>query len=238
MLESKITNIVSFGCSWTFGDELIDPELEKKGMESYYTQNDQYRLSNCYTGVLASHYGLIQENLSFPGSSMQSMQWNLMWWLDNHTDDYIKQSIILVGLTDESRISWYDPNHERGGDDPPWNNYLHAQWLDSAGSNVNRGWFELHKHYLSMSDCDELHKMNYETTVRLFDGISARYDIPIFQFNALATTSMDCDTLYNINGRKILSSETEVFKPHGHPNERGHKIIANSLIESVDNYIN
>ena len=87
-------------------------------MPSHYTQNDIYRLNHCYTGLLSSHYNALQENLSFPGSSLQSMQWNLMWWLNNHIEEYINNSLIVVGLTDESRVSWYDPNHERGRDDP------------------------------------------------------------------------------------------------------------------------
>jgi hypothetical protein len=231
----RIQNIISFGCSWAFGDELIDPKLEENGMESYYTQNDQYRLANCYTGLLANHYRLTQENLSFPGSSLQSMQWNLMWWLNNHTEDYINQSIILVGLTDESRISWYNPTHTKGRDDPPWNNYLHAQWLDSAGDNVDRGWFDLHKHYMSMSACGELYQLNYETTVRMFDGIASRYGIPLIQFNSLAYSVIDVPSMHNIDARSMVGGN---YKINGHPNEMGHELIANSLIKVIDNYIN
>jgi hypothetical protein len=222
---------VSFGCSWTFGDELLDPELEKKGMESYYTQNDQYRLSHCYTGLLASHYNLTQENLSFPGSSLQSMQWNLMWWLDNHTNNYIEQSLILVGLTDESRISWYNPHHTKDRDDPPWNNYLHTQWLEAAGSNVDRGWFDLHKHYLSMSACNELYKLNYDTTTRIFDGVAARYNIPVIQFNLLSTNVSNLSTWYNIDARGVVNNN---YKKNGHPTEQGHKNISDYLIKIID----
>ena len=224
---------MSFGCSWAFGDELLDPELEKQGIPSHYTQNDSYRLEHCYTGLLASYYNLTQENLSFPGSSLQSMQWNLMWWIKNHTEEYIRSSMLVVGLTDESRVSWYDPKHERGIDDPEWNNYLHAQWLDGAGPNVDRGWFNLHKNYLAMTACSELYQLNYDTTVRLFDGVCARYEIPVIQFNAIATTNTNANTLYDIDIRDIVNNN---YKQHGHPNEKGHQLIANKLINIIDTH--
>jgi len=209
----------------------LDPELEKKGMESYYTQNDSYRLDHCYTGTLAKHYDLTQENLAFPGASLQSMQWNLMWWLNNHNTKYIRNSIIVVGLTDESRISWYNPNHNHTEDDPPWNNYLHAQWLDSSNSNIDQEWFKLHKSYLTMSACDELYKLNYETTAHLFDGIGLKYNIPVIQFNVLSKTKIDVDSFYDFDIRMLVSNN---YKQQGHPNEEGHRLIAKKLIERID----
>jgi hypothetical protein len=88
-----------------------------------------------------------------------------------------------------------------------------------------------------MTDCNKLHQLNYETTVRLFDGISARYDIPVVQFNAIATTTAThCTTLYKCDSKSTLSSATDVYKPMGHPNEKGHQLIANSLIKIIDNF--
>jgi hypothetical protein len=202
-------------------------------------ENDSYRLTHCYTGLLANRYNLAQENLAFPGFSLQAMQWNLMWWLNNHTEDYIQNSIIIVGLTEESRVSWYNPNHVSEGDDPKWNRHIHATWLKSSGPNVDTGWRELHKHHLNMTDCDELYQLNYETTVRLFDGISSRYNIPVVQFNAMATTTTTtpCTTLYEYDSRHMLTSATDVYKPMGHPNEKGHKLIANDLISVIDTLI-
>jgi len=154
-----------------------------------------------------------------------------MWWLNNHTDEYIKQSIILVSLTDESRISWYDPNHERVNDDPPWNNYLHAQWLDSAGDNINPEWHNLHKSYLTMSACNELYKLNHEITTQLFDGISYQHNIPVVQFNALSKTKSKMKSFYDFDIRQMLMNN---YKQYGHPNEEGHYLIAKKLIERID----
>ena len=154
-----------------------------------------------------------------------------MWWLNNHTEEYIEQSIILVGLTDESRTSWYDPNHERGKDDPEWNNHLHAQWLASAGPNVDKGWHELYKYYVAMSDCNELRELNYNTTTTLFDGISARYNIPVVQFNVLAKTKCSLPTFYDVDIREV---EQGNYHKHGHPNEQGHRNIATKLTKILN----
>lgn len=196
--------------------------------------NNAYRFNNCYTGLLASANNMRQENLSFPGSSLQSMQWSLMWWLNNKTTKHIKESIILVGLTGEDRISWYDPEYEEGDDE--WNHYLHSTWLDYAGPNVNDGWFKLRKHHIAMSACSELSKLNYETTVRMFDGVSARYNIPVIQFNTVATQKMNSiETFYDLDVRSTLQSDC--YAPGGHPNEKGHQLIANELISVVDTLI-
>jgi len=157
-----------------------------------------------------------------------------MWWINNHSIDYIKNSILVVGLTDESRVSWYDPTHAKGRDDPEWNTHVHAQWLDGAGTNVDKGWFALHKYYLSMSACHELYQLNYETTVRMFDGIGARHNIPIVQFNALANRTMDIKTFYDFDIRAVVGND---YKKNGHPNEIGHEKISKKIVKIVDKFI-
>jgi hypothetical protein len=208
--------------------------LDKQGISFDHRYNDEYRTNNCYTGLVSNHYGYSRENLSFPGSSLQSMQWSLQWWLNNRTEDEIKKSIILVGLTGEDRVSWYDPEYETGEGDP-WNNYLHSTWLDYAGPNVDKGWFELRKYHVAMSACDSLSQLNYETTLRMFDGVSARYNVPVIQFNTVATKIISNDTFYDLQIRNALNRDCYAYG--GHPNEKGHRIIADSLIRTIDKYI-
>ena len=162
---------------------------------------------------------------------MQSAQWNLIWWLKNHSEEYIQSSILVVGLTNENRTSWYDPKHEKLKGDPAWNNHLHSQWLPSAGPNVDKGWHKLYKYYVAMSDCNELHELNYHTTTTLFDGVSARYNIPVVQFNALATTKCSLSTFYEFD---ILAVVGNNYHRHGHPNEQGHQNIATELTKILN----
>ncbi len=100
--------IVSFGCSITYGDGLDNPEYHdfiKSGLEEY--QLDDYRLSHCYTGLLADYL-----NCDFENYGVKS----------NNNDNIIKQAydycsrlgpenddvLILVQTTFYSRKSIYD----------------------------------------------------------------------------------------------------------------------------------
>ena len=83
----SIKRIIAFGDSWTFGDELMDPQFDgwpDGGMLDHYDENKQYRLSHCYAGLVANHYGVELHNMAFPGSSLESMRWTLQWliWVD------------------------------------------------------------------------------------------------------------------------------------------------------------
>jgi len=157
-----------------------------------------------------------------------------MWWLNYHSDEYINNSLIVVGLTVESRNSWYDPRHKSSHNDPEWNKHVHSTFLQNADVDIDSNWKKIYKYYISMCECDELHQLYYETTVRLFDGVACRYNIPVIQFNALASTTTTCNTLYNFNSNVYLKGKDDVFKRHGHPNEKGHQLIAKKLIERID----
>ena len=49
--------IIGFGDSWMYGDELLDPELAKQFDDAHtcWSQNDDYRLSNNFLGLLGKH---------------------------------------------------------------------------------------------------------------------------------------------------------------------------------------
>ena len=49
----SIKQVVSFGDSWVYGDELIDPNLKKvlPDVTTHNFQNDSYRLKNCFSGT-------------------------------------------------------------------------------------------------------------------------------------------------------------------------------------------
>jgi hypothetical protein len=142
---------------------------------------------------------------------------------------------VIVGLTEESRISWYNPLHKSEYKDPEWNKHIHATWLRNSKDPLLVKWQELHKHYLNTTDCIELYQLNYETTVRLFDSISLKYNITLVQFNAMATTTLsNCDTLYDFNSKYMLDNKSNVYNRYGHPNEHGHQLISQKLIKIID----
>ena len=81
-----IKRVIAFGDSWTFGDELVDPQFRGTDIHDWefrdhYDSNKPYRLANGYAGKVAAHYGCELENLAFPGASLESMRWTLQWLL-------------------------------------------------------------------------------------------------------------------------------------------------------------
>ena len=240
----KIRKVVAFGCSWTFGDELVDPALKSRddldqNRLDHYDENKPYRLSNCYAGLVAKHYGLELENMAFPGSSLESMRWNLMWYLrnGNSTDDVL----FLVGLTDATRQSWFNPLHDVRGKDPQWNRHMHGTWLLQSNPDIDDNWFTLQKLWLGMSYHREWAEYNFQQTINLFDNAESRYKIPTLQFSMLSNkygTTVPSLLYPGMSFREILQNKQKefgkiYFAPKGHPNEDGHKIIADHLIEHI-----
>lgn len=254
-----IKQVVSFGCSWTYGDEILDPNLDP-GVPAYDRRNDSYRNAKSFPGLIASHYGVPYRCLAYPGASLRSMVWNLNWWLDNTPDSEKAETLVLVGLTEESRMSWYNPYHQAQTDETSYEEqltdtrtfvhkqYIHSTWLkediDIKDEPYQDEWRELYKMYLTLSSCRESGRLNYEDAVRAFDGASARYNIPMLQFNVLATTRkpklptlLDATSLMEILVIRDKPRKNPLFMPEKHPNEAGHRVIADYLIEKLDSAI-
>ena len=75
-----------------------------------------------------------------------------------------------------------------------------------------------------------------------FDGQSARHKIPTMQFHIMpADQTLDLPTMIWPNFSTTLwfrdhssNRRRELIMPGGHPNERGHKMIADKLISTID----
>jgi len=238
-----IKRIIAFGDSWTYGDELLDPKFSAypdSGMRDHYDENKKYRLDHCYAGLVANHYGLELENMAFPGSSLESMRWTLQWLLNNSRDE-LKDTLWLVGLTDSNRQSWFNPLHEVGRKDPPWNRHMHGTWLAQPNSDIDENWFKLQKLWLGMSYHREWSEYNFQQTINLFDYAQHTTGATVIQFNVLEnkwTVNVPSLMYPGMNWRSILASKIkdhgDVFAKGGHPNEKGHEIISKHLIEHIN----
>lgn len=238
----KIRKLVTFGCSWTYGDELIAPEfrdLSEDEFRDHYDQNRPYRLANCFAGRIAQEFGLALDNMAFPGSSLESMRWNFMWYLRNgqSTDDVL----FIVAHTDSTRQSWFNPQHQISMKDPQWNRHMHGTWLTQPNPDIDDNWFALQRLWLGMSYHKEWAEYNFQTSINLFDQAQSRYEIPVIQFSCLPNpySSRVPSLLYpGLSFKEILFNKKkeldfETFAQGGHPNELGHKIIADHLIEHI-----
>jgi hypothetical protein len=234
--------IVGFGDSWMYGDELLDPELIRQDSDAHacWHQNDQYRTSHNFLGILGQRYGVPTENFGIPGGSMQSSIWTFQWWLDHEPDP--EDCLVVVAHTDSDRLSFYDPAHVSYTNNPPWNKFVHSSWVEYGSSTVPEDFRTMIKQQLVLTNCPELSRLNYQQTVQFFDGVAARKNLNLVQFHIMpAEVEMDLPTMIWPGFSTTLwfrdhpnNQRRELIMPNGHPNEIGHKMIAEKLISTID----
>jgi hypothetical protein len=225
--------IVSFGDSYVWGDELIDPKLATQpDAHPVLIENTKYREQNCYTGLLANSYGIPYENFGIPGGSLQSTVWTYLWWLDNEKLP-IEDCLVLVGLTEPGRHSFYNPKHRVYPNDTDWNRFVHSSWIHSNNSSDNEQWHELVKLHTVLTDCQALRDLTLHTTQLFFEN--TQHSHPVVQFFTLNhTATKPYSTLWNsTQSLRDLTLSPKLQKPNGHPNEIGHKIIKEVLQEYI-----
>jgi hypothetical protein len=238
----KFKKIVGFGDSWMYGDELLDPELPKRWPDAHscWTQNDPYRHTNCFLGLLGQHYGVPTENFGIAGGSLQSSVWTYLWWFEHEPNP--QDCLVLVAHTDSDRLSFYNPTHRSFANDPPWNKFVHSTWVEYGSSVVPEPFRDLSKRHLVLTNCAELCRLNYIQTAMFFDGQAARHNIPMMQFHIMpADQTLDLPTMIWPNFATTMwfrdhpaNQRRQLIMPGGHPNEQGHRMIADKLISAID----
>jgi len=237
-----IKKVYAFGCSWTYGDELIDPQfkdLNEDDFRDHYDENRPWRLANCYAGLVANHFDVELENCAFPGASLESMRWTLQWLIKNGQD--LQDTLWLVGLTDATRQSWYNPLHQIAMKDPIWNRHMHGTWLTQPNPDIDDAWFTLQKTWLTMSYHRDWADYNHQITLNLFDYAALTTGATVIQFNCLDnpyTNNVPTMIYPGMSWKSILQDKkikegAHPFAPGGHPNEKGHEIISKHLIEHI-----
>lgn len=240
----QFQKIVGFGDSWMYGDELMDPEYAATARDGHYSdeQNHPYRLKHCFLGQLGHHYGVPIENFGVPGGSLTSTMWTFQWWLDNEKVP-LDECLILVGLTNADRITHYDPNHIHYSKDPEWNKFVHSTWVNFGSSVVPDNFATMMKHQMTLTDCPALSKLNYQHAVLFFDGIAARNNLKLLQFNIMPAersvpnvpTLPDPTASWTMFFRDHPGNQKrELICTDGHPNEIGHAIIRDHLISLIE----
>lgn len=240
----KFQKIVGFGDSWMYGDELMDPAYAAAHPNSHYSdeQNIPYRLKHCFLGQLGHRYGVPIENYGIPGGSLTSTQWTFQWWLD-HEQVPLNECLVLIGLTNADRITHYDPNHIHYSKDPEWNKFVHSTWVNFGSSVVPDDFATMMKYQMTLTNCPALSRLNYQHAVLFFDGIAARNNIPMIQFNIMpAERSIpNVPTLLEPGHSWTMwfrdhpgNQKRELICRDGHPNEIGHSLIRDHLISHID----
>lgn len=224
-----IKQLVVFGDSWTYGDDLICPSL--KGQVNITDSiNDEYRMSHCWGGIVANYYGIKFNNFGFNGMSLQSTIWTMLWWLDNNdTSD----SLVIVGLTQPYRTSWFLAETKFRGSvlskDPEWNSHVHSVWQQK-----DPVWQTMQKTHLTYSSCEKLSANTRRESIIFFDGISDRYKIPLGQFDCYSNTVDFYGKHHMYPGESAWDWAQPNITQTEHPDEQGHICISNRLISWIN----
>jgi hypothetical protein len=102
---------------------------------------------------------------------------------------------------------------------------VHSSWPSNE--------FEpLIKQQTVLTDSPELHRLRYQEALLLFDGVSSRRNILTMQFHVFPEDySFELPTVFDDWHLKSCITDT---KSGGHPDETGHKKIAQLLINYID----
>lgn len=211
--------LIAFGCSFTYGDELLDPNL-KPGEPSHSKYNDAYRNSHCYAGIIAEHYGLNFVNTAIPGGSLESTRYALYHVLQNYQ---IEDLVFIVGLTNSIRQSWFDPDS-----DSTFNKFQHSSAIGWPHPPVTE-WEKLNHQWYKMCHCPAWEKYNLGQTVSYFDSTGVpTVHIPVFKNEPSFNSKNHCGFVLT----KIVPKDH--YHKNGHPDEVGHRLVANRLIKYID----
>jgi len=201
--------LVGFGCSFTYGSELVNPELNFQGAE-FHRRNTRYRESNVWLGQLAKRLNATWDNRAEPANSNYAIQYQFADWFNNNRNPS-ERVAVCVAWTDITRFSWLDDTWTHNGTVRNDEKFLHSR-KDWITSDVDHNYW---------TDAAKL----------IVNSVCKLNSIPILQFNALGVHSTTNYSGYFVDGStmedvlKQAQSEDDrkqLFASGGHPSEVGH----------------
>jgi hypothetical protein len=234
----KFRKVVSFGCSWTYGDELFDPKVPDH-LEHWQRleRSEKHREHFCYTGIIGRHFRAKHIiNLGDPGSSQKSAR---NWFTRYVTEEDVSDTLFLIGLTERNRYSWI-----RNDIDVPENfrydNHMHSTWIRDETTKNNSSWQDKLKLHYALEHSHYFEEMEHIKSALYYDGFAARNNIALVQFNLFGKVfkgSIGNTPTYlypNSSMQDFLNKEGGCYAPGTHPNEKGHRKIADILIPEIE----
>ena len=219
---------IGFGCSFTFGSELVSPELSgyidprtNSEVWDMHHQNTKYREAHCWLGLLAKRFDCPWDNHAQPACSNFAIA--------HHVGDYIRNRwdrnekiVVCVGWTERTRMSW-----------------LSDKWLHNGFVLPEDKWARSAKEWVTHST-DYSHDM-YTDNAKLFvNSICTAHDIQILQFNSIGFHKPAGYQNYFIDGASMDSMlqqaqqedpRLKLYASGQHPNEAGHEYFTIRLHE-------
>lgn len=228
----QFRKIVAFGDSYAWGDELVAPDQIRAADYG----NRHYREQHCYTGILADHYGVVAENLAFPGGSCQSTRWIYIWWRQHEPDP--ESCLVLTQLSGPWRSSQFDQHRIQHETDAEWNRFIHSAWIESY-KHTHALAYQYFMAEQTLADCDLRNNLVQAETYLFFQGQTTVH--PMLMFNSQCHTLqhgiMADNLLWQGHDLNWLLPESKFWATNGHLNEQGHQKLADILIQDIDRVI-
>jgi len=215
--------LVGFGCSFTYGSELVDPSI---GTDNHHA-NTRYRNKNVWLGRLANNLGYQFDNLAEPANSNFAIAQQVSNYFLNTYDPQDK-IIICLGWTAKTRMSWYS-----------------TKWIHNGFAGDQHGWYRSCREWVNNST-EESHNLYTDNAKFIVNSICKSMNIPIIQFNALGHHKTTQYPNYFIDGssmdsmiRRAMAEDNRLnlIAKDGHPNEAGHEYFTIRLTEFVKSHI-
>ena len=203
--------LVGFGCSFTYGSELVDPEV---GTE-FHRENTRYRESNVWLGKLAKLLGATWDNRAEPSNSNYAIQYQFTDWFNNSRNS-AEQVVVCVAWTSLDRMSWL-------GD-----KWYHSGYISTGTEPMYK---QSHRDWI-INGTDKTRALHTETAKLFVNSVCKLHDIPILQFNALGNHKPTHYDNYFLDGLTMESmlknaqqndDRLDLFANGGHPNKAGHE---------------
>lgn len=208
-MMSRKTLIVN-GDSWTFGSEILNPELERFSNivteQDFEQNNDSYRIPRIYPTHLSKLMDVDLINLSWPADDNKSILNRTISYISQHyiePNKSTKDLFVIVGWTSPERNSFW--------------------WEDSSQSDTFRLWPH-HKHfdrplqedfwkiYVDSMWNEQEYIPRYILNILQFQSFCNQYDIKWMCFNAFAADSKPKVGFHeweDLDIRKCLDSHTK-----------------------------
>ena len=205
--------LVGFGCSFTYGSELVDLKV---GTE-FHRGNTPYREQSVWLGQLAKLFDCGYDNRAEPACSNYAISQLFYDWFQSR--DIQEKCVVCVGWTEPDRMRWWDDG------------WVHSGFISN---DVEKRFRRSFKDWIAHPNRNN----NLTNQAKLFvNSVCQINNIDIIQFDALPNTVENNYSNYFCKGlsmQQVLLKEEELreetyFAEGGHPNEQGHKWFAKRL---------
>jgi len=212
--------LVGFGCSFTYGSELIDPALEgvyHSNTESYtwdqHHVNTRYRESSVWLGQLAKRLNAACDNRAEPANSNFAIAQQVADYFINSRNPNEK-IVVCVGWSERTRMSWYG-----------------KRWVHNGFANDEHDWSRSAREWVLNSN-NASHDMFTQNAMLMVNSICNANNVQILQFNALGNHKSTTYPNYFLAGASMDSMlkramqddpRLDLIASGGHPNVAGHE---------------